>query len=291
MVEWALYVSGQGALDRLRERSPPDLLVGEWPELEGLLPPDLRLDRLYYGQELCERLVPSAREIRDARAMARACGWRFSVVTYAPSDDALDRWITALDAIREDSASEDGLEIVVNDFGLLVACRVHLDHARIVLGRHMKRMLKDHRLPDHLPEVSWHQAELELLGRSGASRFELDLTPGGLADVNGAPLPVSAYLPCGYLATGRVCMSGSRQLRAEDKFRPGVPCARECRTIAFDLEDPVAPRDVGVGPRLFMRGNTVFFVPPRGVLAASLETVGERGYDRAVLQLGPPLGG
>ncbi|MCC7385826.1 MAG: hypothetical protein IT384_28515 [Deltaproteobacteria bacterium] len=291
-MQWALYASGARTLQAIRDRSEQEILAREWPELAGLLPPDLRFERLYYGQELCERLIPSAREVIHARRFARERGWQLSLVTYAPSNAALDGWIAVLDAIRLDGAAEDGFEIVVNDFGLLVACRQHVGDAPLVLGRHMKRMLKDHRLPAAAPQVEWDREEIALLKDQGASRVELDLTPSGLPQVKGLSLPASAYLPCGCMATGRACMSGSLRLPSEHKFRPGAPCARECQAVSFDLEDPGGPRDPSAAPvRLFLRGNTVFFVPSPRVLEDSLRSLGARGFDRAVLQVGPPIGG
>ncbi|MCC7381897.1 MAG: hypothetical protein IT384_08715 [Deltaproteobacteria bacterium] len=303
-MQWALYASGARTLEAIRDHSEQEILAREWPELAGLLPSDLRFERLYYGQELCERLIPSAREVHHARRVARERGWQLSLVTYAPSDAALDGWIAVLDAIRSGGGAEDGFEdgfqhgfedgfeIVVNDFGLLVACREHVGDAPIVLGRHMKRMLKDHRLPAATPQVEWDREEIALLKDRGVSRVELDLTPSGLPEVKDLPFPASAYLPCGCMATGRACMSGSLRLPSERKFRPAAPCGRECRAVSFDLEDPAGPRDADAAPvRLFLRGNTVFFVPSPRVLEDSLRTLGARGFDRAVLQVGPPIGG
>ncbi|MBI4476425.1 MAG: hypothetical protein HY654_04585 [Acidobacteria bacterium] len=309
MVEWAIVVSGAGDLDRLdaglnlettcsgrlgeaqtRAREATHAAFGApW------------FTRLYFGNEFCERLVPSVGQVRRAYDAATAENLRFSLLTPYVTDfgllrlRALFEWLAALN-------SQD-VEVIVNDWGVLHLLGRDFPALRPVLGRLMNRMLRDPRIAAHFATARAPSAALQALRQSGVTSavFRMFLTRASVArvefdnliqglDMNFDELGVAAslYIPYGYVATGRVCPIGSLSLRKEEKFDVASPCGQQCQlyTLRFRYSDsPFDNRD----QEFIEQGNTYFYVQDPPMIEAAAQMVTRLGISRLVYQPRLPM--
>ncbi len=226
--------------------------------------------RVYLGQEFCDRLIPTPAELEAALA-ALPPDLPRSLVTPYLSPGGLAAAQQLAERFLHDTGSFD--EIVVNDWGLL-RCVAGWP-GRLVLGRLLLRQLRDPRLSP----MAGRQARgslnlscgnppfLDLLQELGFSRLELDVIPDDL-DALAARFHLSLHRPSTYVSTTRLCP-------VAEPVEPGagraVPrrCGQECLRRSFVLEEP------GMGVPLLLRGNTTFF-------EGSLEGSPPLAFDRLV---------
>lgn len=311
MTEWALAVSRTGdldlaALDARLALAPAargrlgDLQAETRDAISRVFGP-VRVSRLYFGNEFCERLIPGAADLRRAAEAASARGLDLTFLTPYVTDGGLERLRPALDLLAANPA--DGVEVVANDWGLVHLLRRDYPGLRLVLGRLMNRMLRDPRVTHYLasapaPEEA-HRALRQsgvtapvfrrFLARLGVERVEFDHLPQGLdMDFRELGIAASLYLPYGAIASGRVCMIGSLHLPAPGKFDVESICRKECRLYTFAFEcssSPYADRD----QEFLEKGNTYFYYQDAGMMAAAAELVERLGIGRIVYEPGLPM--
>jgi len=212
-------------------------------------------ERLYFGVEFCQHLIPSADDVRAAADVARERGWGLSLLTPYATDVFVER-IDELLAVMEGAPDA---EVVVNDWGVLR--RVRARGLRAVLGRGLDRAVRDPRLPDvgpeHLggdaPPHSWRQAShgasafRALMARFDIERIETDVPLQGLA----APPPggpaMTVHVPWGMIASGRVCLVNAWGKPASLRFVAPTHCDAPCRDFTIELRAPWSRRQGGAG--------------------------------------------
>lgn len=301
--ECALYVTETTSLPSLLLRTPGEIFAESWPERASTASAmnGLRFKRIYFGNELCARLMPSLTEVKHALDAARSMDWGFTLCTHTATDAALDAWSGLISNLLEFTKNTDDLEIVVNDFGLLRLLAKSQRDARLVLGRHMKRGLRDYRVASDPAPLAWTSEELDLFRAFDVVRVDLDTPPLGLSALHArTPLPAALHFPCGWSATGRICMTGSLAATPEAKFLPDIACRRECRHLSFELippdttarvsalrSFPLTPADTGLS--VFQKGTTVFYLPSQQALERTLGSIEGSSIDRIVLQPGLPI--
>lgn len=260
-------------------------------------------DRLYFGQEFCERKLPSRDQLARALAWAREHDLRFTLMTPPLTDDGIDAVERLLTLLEADGEAH---EVVVSDFGLLhVTARRHPGVAP-VLGRLLARQRRDPRLVrlmkgdgslvpasgrlwQHVPlppdAVAIYDGCLlegeglaHFLHGLGVRRVELDNVAHGLALTLPETLKASLHVPWGCVATTRRCHP-----------YPGMhPAPFACLLSSCEMgcETTYELRTAGLDEPLYKRGGTVFFrnpkLPPAGRLAAAR-------VDRIVTAASPPL--
>lgn len=257
-----------------------------------------RPTRVHFGNEFCERLLPTEAQLDRALALTHELGLELSVVLPYLAEPAFRRATRLVEHLAE---RRPDTEVVVNDWGLLRFV-AGLDDLRPVLGRALNRTLADPRIPEHLADdlpreamdalrggALGSPAYSNLLERYRVRRIEVDVSPLGLPmDHRLSEVAISLHLPYTYVATGRVCLFaglGRRATIAGRRFTPGA-CRYECSRFELDLTAP--PPLAGRWP-LVQRGNTVFAVQDVS-LAQRLEEV--RGLaDRLVWSREIPMGG
>lgn len=157
-------------------------------------------------------------------------------------------------------------EITVNDYGMLAYIHQHYQ-VKINLGR---LLFKDYRDPRY--EEYYHQTgkpkyftnQLENLCKEyEITGLELDITHEKL-EISGAPMQVTlgVHVPYSYMTVGMVCEFASIPYDISDKFRPNLPCHKEClrNRLGFSmLEDR----------RYLKIGRTVYFEHPDGQVIGS----------------------
>ena len=88
--------------------------------------------RLYYGNEFCQRLLPSVSEVKMAVGLARARKVDFSLVTPYVTDAGLERLRKLFSFL---SGTGIPIEIIINDWGVLWTVVRDYPRLKPVLGR------------------------------------------------------------------------------------------------------------------------------------------------------------
>lgn len=257
--------------------------------------------RLYWGNEFCETLIPTAGEARRLAGLARERGLPWTLVTPYLSDEGLDRMQRLLEELPEDCLPA---EAVVNDWGLLRWLRREFPPVSPVLGRLMNKMIRDPRVAPHYdrpgapPEAMRALRGFSLLAadygsfleEAGVGRVEVDNPPQGLeVDFRELGFRGSLYLPFGFVTSGRLCLPGSLDRPREHKFSLLGTCGRECRRVALELRNTRSPYAGERGLTLYQRGNTVFYLQTPEAVGRALEESLGHGVDRVVWQPAMPF--
>ena len=241
-------------------------------------------DRLYYGCEFCERLIPSRPRLEEALTFAAERDMAFTCITPYVTDAGADRLKPTLEWLAE---NRPGAEVVVNDWGMLHFLSERELPLEPVLGRLLTKQKRGPRLlrvtsrvpeamVDHFRRSNVDVPVLrEFLQSKGVHRVELDNLPHGIARDPG--MPASLYYPYLYVSTTRLCLSNSCDRRTKP-LRAIFPCGQECQTYTFRLSHEDMPVE------LLLRGNTQFYVNEK--LPDNLH---ELGIDRLVFEPEIPL--
>jgi hypothetical protein len=313
--EWALHFPAERepeALAHLLRRDREGTLVeADFADaaaravLRRTLPRILRskrgpFQRIYYGAEFCEHLIPRPDRLRRVLAAAREeTPLPVSLLTHYVTDRGLEKLRPLLAAAEE---CGEGTEVVVNDWGVLRMARREFPGLRLVLGRLMNKMMRDPRVApfyadgpaEGLKALSQSSATLPIYRRflveMGVGRIELDALYQGIdLELGATGLQGTLYLPFGYVASGRICLSGSLHLPKEDKFRFDLGCRHECQDYTVELKNSRSPYQESRELALYQRGNTVFYPQEGKYLDQALQSLDRIGIDRVVVELDTPM--
>jgi hypothetical protein len=251
-------------------------------------------DRLYFGTEFCENLIPSRETVVRRCAAALKDGVKVTFVTPFVTGKGLEK----LNDIFEFLNTLDDVEVVFNDWGVFMLLRERYRRVHPVLGRLLSKQRRDPLmkeifenrpvitervdvdsgkkylvLPCKCPEgIAEHYRGSvvnlpifqQYLLDNNVNRVELDNLAWDMR-VETGKLKVSLYVPYGYITTTRAC--GRLTMT-------GAPCARECQKRFFKIKDRSLPVP------LYAIGNTVFYKSRQ----PSPEHLRRLGVDRLVLQ-------
>jgi hypothetical protein len=247
---------------------------------------DNSYQRLYYGNEFCEQLIPSAAELGEAVKFALNRSMAFTLVTPYVTESGLDKLKTLFRSLQTNAESA---EVVFNDWGVFRILRHEFPQLTPVMGRLMNKMKRGPRLMvviDKLPETTveyFRNSSLVVppyrnyLLTNGIGRVELD------NPLQGVELPlggfnVSLYVPFAYVSTSRICLTASCDKPNCEDFIGIFPCHRECRKYTFGLSNEIMP------VMLIRKGNTIFF--ENQSIPVNLE---DMGISRLVVQPELPM--
>ncbi len=241
-------------------------------------------DRLYFGCEFCERLIPKEARVERALAVAGERNMAFTLVTPYVTDKGADRLKELLPWLAERAPDA---EVVVNDWGMLHFIASSGLPFKLALGRLLtkqKRGPRLMRLVGKLPAKAFEHfkrsnvdvpALKDFVLSKGVVRFELDNLPQGI--VRDPSVPASLYYPYVYVSTTRLCLSSACEHRTTS-LREIAPCGQECQRFTFHLNHKDMPVE------LLLRGNTQFYVNDQ--LPENLDPL---GVDRLVYEPDLPL--
>lgn len=247
---------------------------------------DSGYSRIYFGQEFCERLLPSISRLKWVLNFAREKEVSFTLVTPYITEKGLEKLEGLLEVLAE---TRPDSEVVFNDYGVLHVMRQRFPHFEPVLGRLLNRTKRGPRLMtviEKLPETTvayFRDANLnvpalkEFYNKQGVNRVEIDNLLQGIGFIlehwHG-----SLYLPYAYVTTTRFCLANACDNPLKE-MRIGIfPCKRECQNYTFYLRNPVMP------VVLERKGNTIFFRNDR--IPGDIE---ERGINRLVIEPEIPI--
>lgn len=258
----------------------------------------LTLNRVYFGSEFCQFLLPSINDVRKVFDYALEKNLKISFVTPIVTDYGIKKLINLFEYI---SQNYKDVEIIFNDWGVLELVKEKFNHFTCIAGRLIDKTLRDPRISPHDYESTFSENGLKYLRRPSivstaykkllniydVSRVELDFLPQGFDFENSeiSPLSLSVYLPFGYVTTGRQCMMRMLDLENADKFILNDKCNRACKkyaqimykrqgTFIGDL-DEVSTYNV----ELYRKGNTVFYSSTNLKLVENMDC-----FDRIVYQ-------
>ncbi len=247
-------------------------------------------ERLYFGNEFCQNLIPDEKELGLAIESAEEKGQRFTLVTPYVTDEGIDRLRPLFRKITEEGIDA---EAVVNDWGVLRILRREHKGIEPVLGRLLNKMKRGPRIlnvKDRLPKsaLSYFQGSnvsigsyRKMLKKYGIRRVEFDnLLQGIEVDLGyeDTPMRGSLYAPYSYVTTTRLCLT-NRCDRIGQADRVGIfPCGKECQRYTFRLTH----KDMPV--QILLKGNTQFFSNEK--IPEGLEA---KGIDRLVWQPEIPI--
>lgn len=261
--ELAFTLCDAALLDRLRGLAAPltaqaCLTALGWREtvLPGALG-ERAVDRIHFGNEFCERLLPHSSQLERVLEWSLGHGLEITLLTPMLADRGIGQLARLLPRLPE------GSEVVVNDWGVLHLLRERFPGLRPVLGRQMGKMIKDPRLPSAewagaVPPGIQSSLFPRLMRRFGIAAVETDIRPfAETDDLRPNGLPLSVHLPFGYTLKGRICKPGSLSLEKRRKFTPGHSCQKECLNY-FSRMQRTACQSPHELPG-FLRGNTIFY--------------------------------
>lgn len=218
-----------------------------------------RYSRIYFGNEFCQKLIPSIEEIEKALIFASSKSLNFTFVTSYVTDDGVDRLRILLRII---SQKNPGSEVVVNDWGMLDIVKGY--GLKPVIGRLLIKQKRDPRIsnligkwPKLVAEYSKYASVdfylSKFLKSKGVERIEIDNLLQGieLEKTKTSGLFFSLYFPYGYIATSRRCFfDNDNQIDDKDSWSG---CQNSCDAKFVSLQHAALPAP------LYVKGNTVFF--------------------------------
>lgn len=263
--------------------------------------------RLYFGNEFCERMLPSLTSFEETVAYAKKLKLSLSVVTPYITNDGLAK-VEALFKLLEKKSIF--CEVIFNDWGVLNLINHSYPNFKPVIGR---LLTKQKRCPSVIrllqrerrkclmrdpqnPGFKYIVIEKELpvgldryykgsnvasvpiihqfLLNQRISRVELDNTQQGLLlELPQGKISASVYFPYVYISTTFFCPSAG----CDSKDKPFLrirPCRRQCQKYIFTL------RNRSFHKVIFLKGNTHFYKN----LKVPYKKLAKMGVDRVVYE-------
>ena len=242
-------------------------------------------DRLYFGNEFCQRLIPSIKDLETVKRLVLERRMGFTLVTSYVTNKGIELLKPVFEYVLVNFPEP---EVVVNDWGVLRLVKREFKSFNLNLGRLLTKQkrgprilnIKDRVPPgliQHFKEVNMDTPVLsDFLANNGFKRIELDNLLQGI-DRRNDSLRGSLYFPFAYVTTTRFCLSAGCE-KNKNILRSMRDCDKECQKYTFRLKHKTMPVD------LLLKGNTKFF--RNDVIPDSLK---ELNIDRIVHEPEIPL--
>ena len=269
-------------------------------------------DRLYYGNEFCERLIPGPKHLRNILCYLKKRKLKFSLVTPYVTDKGLKKVELLLELLKSEKIN---CEIIINDFGVLNLINQKYLNLTPVLGRLLTKQKRGPRLIKLLkrnvrlhfvktqgnPKIKYCIIQKKLppgvdpyyKGSNAGSvpvihdflisqrvrRIELDNTAHGLfLKLPKENISASLYLPYVYISTTFFCPTAGCNEKKKSLLKI-KSCNKECQSFIFKLRHKTIPRVI------FLKGNTQFYKNTK----VSLRQLKNAGVSRLVFQPEIPI--
>ena len=275
-VEVALTLTREDAAEQLLSQLKTPTLADcidkfNWQNFPSdLYATDHLINRIYFGGEFCERLLPDKKALLRVLSLVEQHHLNFSLITPVVSDQALGRLKQLFSILPIDS------EVIVNDWGTLRLLRNNYPKLIPVIGRQLCKMIKDPRLPSAqwlklYPHGVQSSPFHKLLTQFEIQRLEMDVPPFAESqDFNSPEHKLSVHLPFGFSLKGRMCKIGALQLETPRKFGPGHGCNKECLQYSSKIfrenstdktrnKSPLTQQSQAEDLKAFQQGNTMFY--------------------------------
>lgn len=220
-----------------------------------------KYNRLYYGTEFCENLLPTKDELIKVIKFTKQNKLNLTFVTPFVTNKGIKTLLQLFKLLEDKMPSS---EIVVNDFGVLNLLDKSFDFSELILGRLLNKQKRGPQILDLLgkmPEEAlehFRRSNIEVpilqdfLIKHNIKRVELDNLLQGLL-VDSLNMKKSLYMPYGYITTTRYCLANGSKDEAKKDWIAIFPCKKECQGFEVVLTHKSMPVP------LYLKGNTQFF--------------------------------
>lgn len=217
--------------------------------------------RVYYGNEICEVLIPTLTEVEQAVAICHEKELAFTLVTPYVAYKGVEK----LEKLFEFLNTIENVEIVVNDFGVMNILSEKYKNLKLVLGRLLVKMKRDPRFSvsgyersekklanpakiEKNQEKALTSSGLEiesyqnLLKQIGITRVGIDSIPTvpEKSVMKKWNFPVDVYWPWTYITSGRSCAIAAHTQPGKMFHPTEEPCYRQCKIYEFNFESDKA---------------------------------------------------
>lgn len=234
-------------------------------------PDNLNYNRIYFGEEFCQWLLPAPKDFKKARIEAEKMKLEFTCVTPYFSENCIEKLEKLLNVLK----SFPPCEIVVNDWGSLYFIHNYYPDFIPVMGRLLTKQRRN--IPILPPEkLSTNEKKYlsilsvnlpvwkKFLKNYKITRVEIDnLLSGITTSFTSLKIKGSIYFPYGYLTTTRLCLFTHK--KSWNKTRGYCPV--ECDEKYFRLKYPSLKK-----MKIFLKGNTQIF--KNNILPSNLSSMG-----------------
>lgn len=210
--------------------------------------------RIYFGNEFCEHLIPSFKELK---VFLDYCS-KYSLSLTFVTPHCTDWGISKLEKIFAKLPQNN--EVVINDWGVLSL--VDFYNLKPICGRSLLAGLRDPRLirreyANDFSKITSANQELfqHFLLSRGIERFEIDNVRQGYSFKTHDKLSVSLHYPFVTITTSRKCLTANHTTSLEkNRIEISKNCNFECSSIS------VHSRIGKDGPEILLRGNSQFYI-------------------------------
>ncbi len=238
---------------------------------------NIPLKRVYFGNEVCQYLIPETKTVKDVFDACLNKGLEISFVTPLVTDYGIKKLTVLFDFISE---NYNYIEIVFNDWGVFKLLSEKYNHFELIAGRLIDKTHRDPRLNEYDYNNLFSKDGLQFLRKPNITaksykehliklnikRVELDLLPQGFGftDDEIHPFSLSVYIPFCHITTGRQCMMRMITQKQNEKFFLNDRCGKECKNYIqtmFKRQGSFVGDIKGVythNVELFRKGNSVF---------------------------------
>jgi hypothetical protein len=266
-------------------------------------------NRLYFGNEFCEKLIPTPNELEEIVMHCDKNKLSFSLVTPYVTNSGLGKLEKLFRWLRKNKTN---CEVIINDYGVLDLINEKHRVLRPVLGRLLTKQKRDPRilnlikrepkahvffkrddqyslilakkipntLVSYFKETNINVPVIQnFLKKCRVGRIEIDnLLQGINLRIPKKDFCASLYIPYGYITTTRLC--SANPFRVAKKFFCKIShCKKECKLYTLKLRNKYLPVT-------YKKGNTVFF---KNSKIPSVKELIEKGINRIVYQPEIPL--
>ncbi|MFQ6103639.1 MAG: hypothetical protein ACE5OP_05020 [Candidatus Glassbacteria bacterium] len=278
-MEWALFIK------RPEEFKCIDEHFSTWQKVDhpdtGFPYPvsEVSFSRTYFGNEFCERTIPSLNELENCLFTSLERGLSFTFVTPHVTDQYIEALSSCFDLLAHDA---EGTEVVVNDWGVLRLLRKNHIELTPVLGRILNRSHRgfERSNASNLTYFPYRR----FLSNYGVRRVEFDcpiqVTRIGLEKTG---LSGSLYLPFDCCVTGGAHLTGESSMQKAEHVRRCEECYRQCQDLARELSSTATYEEKVVS----MASGRDNFIPrtiATVLMEKKLESIPDSTIDRLICQ-------
>lgn len=217
--------------------------------------------RLYFGNEFCERLIPSQDDLAYILRFVTKKKMKLTFVTPFVTNKGLEQLKLSMRYLQQHNIP---VEVVINDWGFLRWVNEKYPKLNIALGRLLSKQKRGPRIQNLINKAP--ESTIEHFRRSNVDnpilanflmtrdikRVELDNLLQNISRKNSL-LKGSLYFPFVYITTTRFCQVSSIKHNPNKPQRAIVDCDKECQRYTFKLNHKHMPIE------LVLKGNTQFF--------------------------------
>lgn len=237
------------------------------------------IERVYYGNEFCEFLLPTVEELTSFFLKASKMGLKVSLLTPIVTDVGVNRLRPLLTFLNREYP---GTEIICNDWGVILWLKEEFQKLICISGRLINRMVKDPRFgkQDFLSFFSHEGLKYlqqtnytvpvyqEVLNKYKIRRIEIDIAPQGIdMEMTSGLIPISVHIPFSYVTSGRYCLPQALPKITENKFSLKYhKCEKKCLDMCIIMSKQIKPINNQLDDQqlwkieLYRKGNTIFYL-------------------------------